>query len=394
MAITVYQQPTKYHPVHVPTMLQAGSDNTNNIGFKYKVTIVRPAVADRTIWVSPRPVDSRLELDLSTHLRDYFDYDNFILPTGFNFTRAPYVDYDIVIEEYWDGQLTVVSVEIDGLIATNVLLNRQEWLSFDANKYQIKENGVPPILGEILLNKPSGVPMLKDEYYHIHVVGIPTSAYITILIQQYDAGGSPILPSFTYSGGASTAFASASFAKIDLATMTFDSLTKSISMVLKDGTGNDVSKTAFFDIEDYECTSFERWKLFYMDKLGSYNNISFDLISTSSADIMPKTFRKRIDHTTDNSRRRAITRYTQRKNERYVLNTNYLTEAKAGNLEDLLESPRVFRDVRNIGGWGSGDFLPVEILTGKIERYSYGKNDMPQYSIELRYSHETLTRYE
>jgi hypothetical protein len=374
-------------------MLRASSNNTNNIDFKYKVVIVLPAVPDRTLFISPRPTDSNLELDLQTHLRDYLDYDNFILPTGFNFTAAPHVEYSLQISETWKdsplGQVTLIA----GLKATNILLDRQEWLQFDPARWQIDPDGLGAT-GELLINKPLGVPMFKDEYYHIHVVGIPDNTFMFAFIQQYDAGGLPVFPTYSNAAGASTVFADAKFMRLDLSTMTFNPVATRIGIVIKDGLGNNLTVEKLFDVEDYDCTQYERWKLFYMDRLGSYNNISLDLISSSSMTMTPKTFRKRIDPLTDSSKKRAVTRYTQRKSEKFLLNTDYLTEVQAATLEDLLESPRVYRDVRNIDGWGATDFLPVEVLTKTLERYSYGKNDLPQYPIEVRYSHETMARHE
>jgi len=395
MALVIYQQPELYHPIHIPVMLEVGSDNTANANFKYKVTIVLPADPNRILYISPRPTDARLELDLATHLRDYMEYDNFILPTGFNFTSAPYVDYSITVEENWEGDDQGIDIATGNKTATNVLLDRQEWLSFDFEKYMIKESGIAPITGELLINKPLGVPMYRDEYYHIHVVGMTDNDFMRAKVSQYDAQGVPIAaPDFIFNAGVSTQNARAVFFKLDLSLSAFDVLCKRIGITIQDGNTDDVTVEKFFDLETYDCTPWERWKLVYMDRGGSYNNVSLDMISSSSMEVKPKTYRKRIDPLNDSPRKRGVTRYTQRSSEKFMLNTDYLTEVQALTLEDLIESPNVYRDMRNIDGWGATDFLPVEVLTKTLERYSYSKNDMPQYPIEVRYSFEKNVRHE
>jgi hypothetical protein len=118
------------------------------------------------------------------------------------------------------------------------------------------------------------------------------------------------------------------------------------------------------------------------------------MISSSDFEVSAKTYRRRINPLTDTSRQRAVTRYTQSVDKKYILNTDYLNEAKSKIIEDLLQSPRVYRDVRNIDGWGANDFLPIEIITAKIKPFAPGSNDMPQYAIEAKYSFEKHARHE
>lgn len=399
MALSVITQPADYQPIHTPIMLEVSSNNTNQIDFKYKVTIAITGFAlSRTLFVSPRPVDSRLELDIATHLRDYLDYDGFTLPFATNFTQAPYVQYTISIVENWEGEDQASTVSLAAKTASNVLIDRQEWLQNKATNFDffhIKENGTivgtPP---KLLINKPLGVPMYKDELYYIHVVGKTDNDYMAIRVNQYDAAGNFVFPFSVNAASIATLNTDAVFAKLDLSTMTFNPLTTRIQVTILDGLNNDVTESKFFDLEEYECTPWERWKLFYMDKEGSYNNVSLDMISSSDFEVTSKTFRRRINPLTDTSRQRGVTRYTQKTAKKYVLNTNYLNDVRSQMIEDLIQSPRVYRDVRNVDGWGASDFLPVEILTAKIKPYAYGANDMPQYAIEARYSFENNARHE
>lgn len=380
-------------------MLQAVSTNTNQIDFKYKVTITVTGFAlSRTLFISPRPVDSNLEIDLGTHLRDYLNYDDFTLPSAATFVKAPYVEYSVTIRENWDGVDQPTTVTLATKTASNVLMDRQEWLQnkvTDYDYFHIKEDGTitgtPP---RLLISKPLGVPMYKDEFYYIHVVGRTDLDLMQLRINQYDAAGNFVPPFINYTAPIGLTSARAVFAKLDLSTITFQPQTTRIQVTVLDGLNNDTTESRFFDLEDYPCTQYDRWKLFYMDKYGSYNNISFGMISTSDFSVDPKTFRKRIDPLNDSSRQRGVTRYTQRTDQKFTLNTDLLDEVQSQMIQELLESPRVYRDVRNVDGWGSSDFLPIEILTKQIKPYAYGANDMPQYAIDVRYAFEKHTRHE
>lgn len=400
MALVIYTQPKDYQPIHTPLMLEAGSDNTANIDFKYKVVITPVGFPVRTLYVSPRPIDARLEIDLSTHLRDYLDYDDFVLPAGSNFIKAPCVEYAVSVTESWEGVDHGSAVSVLSLTASNVLLDRQEWLqnkATDYNRFHIREDGsVPP--GQpnpkLLLSKPLGATMYKDEYYLVHIVGRTDHDFMELRLNQYDAGGNLILPFTSITSGAGTTANRAVFARLDLSTIAFDPLTTRVMLTVLDGELSEVTESQFFDLKEHDCTGWERWKLFYMDKYGSYNNVSMDMISSSDFEVMPKTFRKRINPLTDSSRQRALTRYTQRTDMKYTLNTNILNRVQAEMIAELLESPRVYRDVRGVDGWGSSDFLPVEVLTTKLKPYAPGINDMPQYAIDVRYAFEKNTRHE
>lgn len=400
MALAIIKQPDDYQPIHTPNMLQAVSTNTNNIDFKYKVTIqVVGFTLPRTLFVSPRPVDSNLELDLATHLRDYLNYDNFTLPFAATFASAPYVEYTVTIRENWGGVDQATTTTLSSKTASNVLIDRQEWLQYAATNYDffhIKEDGTMTPgqpNPKVLLYKPLGAPMYKDELYYLHVVGRTDLDPMRLRVLQYNGAGVPIATTDTVAPLGLSA-SRAVFAKLDLSTITFNPLTKRIGLVIVDGVNSETTEVALFDVADPRCTSWERWKLFYLDKYGSYNNVSLDMISMSDFEVAAKTFRRRINPLTDTSRQRAVTRYTQQTDKKHTLNTDYLNDAKARQIEDLIQSPRVYRDVRNVDGWGANDFLPVEIITAKIKPYSPGANEMPQYAIEMKYAFELNARHE
>lgn len=400
MALAVYQQPADYQPIHTPCMLEAVSTNTANTDFKYKVVMTITGVAlPRTLYISPRPVDSRLEVDLGTHLRDYLDYDGFTLPFSATFETAPYVEYVVSIQENWGGVDQGSPMVLTTKTVSNVLIDRQEWLQNIAttfNRFHIKEDGtmIPgqPI-PQILLNKPLGAPMFKDELYYLHVVGRTDFDAMRLRVLQYNAAGG-VVGSIDTVAPLSLTAKRAVFAKVDLSTITFSALCKRIGLVIVDGLNSETTDIGLFDVADYDCTPWERWKLFFMDKYGSYNNVSLDMISSSEFEVSAKTFRRRINPLTDSSRQRAVTRYTQSTDKKFTLNTDLLNEAKAKVIEDLIQSPRVYRDVRNVDGWGNSDFLPVEITTAKLKPYAPGANDMPQYAIEMKYAFENNARHE
>lgn len=400
MSIVVYKQPADYQPIHTPCMLEAVSTNTANIDFKYKIVITVTGFAlSRTLFISPRPVDSRLEVDLATHLRDYLNYDSFTLPFTATFESAPCVEYSVTIQENWQGTDQGSPISLGTKTASNVLIDRQEWLqniSTNFDFFHIKEDGTIAPGGtypKILLNKPLGAPMYKDELYYLHVVGRTDFDPMRLRVIQYNASGGFIISTDTVAPLSLTA-KRAVFAKVDLSAIVFNAACVRIGLVIIDGINSETTEIGFFDVKDYDCTSWDRWKLFFLDKYGSYNNVSLDMISSSDFEVSAKTFRKRINALTDSSRQRAVIRYTQKTVTKFTLNTDILNESKAKVIEDLIQSSRVYRDVRSVDGWGNSDFLPVEIMTAKMKPFAPGANDLPQYAIEMKYAFENNARHE
>ena len=129
-----------------------------------------------------------------------------------------------------------------------------------------------------------------------------------------------------------------------------------------------------------------------MDQFGSYIPINLDFASSSQLTVEKRTYRRRIDPLTDNSAMRGTTRYYTDANDTLTANTSLLNADDIIQVEDLIQSPNVFLDVRNNDNFDNIDFVPVEILTDSIQRFKPENQEIIQYSIQFRFAFEKTTR--
>lgn len=391
MALTVNTRPAEFQPVWHPMMYLVSTSLTGLINFKFKFVITVGSTV-RTILVSPRP-GGQGEFDISKHLQEFLNTDDFILPTTDTFTEAPIVQYQVAITEQWfDGLANVdgATVVEATSYASDVVLDRPEILNFDEEFYRLDEDGSLPIVSKLLFNTEEMDYVYKDDYYYIHAVGIPDSPTVGATIREYDSSGTQVAIT-TIAGVTGLNTSGAKYLKLDMATIAWNAATTEITIAM---TNSSVIATTVkrFKLTNSQCSSFDSHRFFYKDKLGSMNMIDLDQPSYGNLSIKPKTFNHRVDPLVENGRSKGVTRYTQSAEETFTANTRALRADQIYKIEDLLLSNLVYLDVRAEAEWGTVDFIPVEILTKKMEYYKRGNQDIPQYTIEFKHSFDKVTR--
>lgn len=392
MAFTIVQQTDTFQPIWHPMMFLMNSTQTSEDQFQYRFEISVGAVT-RAFKISPRPVDGYGEFDVSSHLQDFLDGDDFELITSDNVTEAPSVTYQVDVTEEWIDSSGVsqtgVTQSFGDKYATDILLDRVQYLEYDEDTYKLMPTGGITLTGEILLNTKETDYIYKGDMMYVHVVGIPASNTIQPRVTEFDSSGTIIADTFLF-GNSSVDNEPAKYFKWDTSSLTAN--TTSVQLRFADGTGSIVSDSKTWKVLDALCSPYTSYKFFYKDSLGSMNTITMNKVSYQNVSIKPETYRKRIDPFNDGERKRGTVRYNQKSEEVYKANTDILSYKQTYKVEDLLESTLVYLDVRNLDEWGSLEFIPVEITTTTMDRGVFGNPDLPQYTIEFRPAFEKMTR--
>lgn len=392
MAFTTIQQTDTFQPIWHPMMFLMNSTQTSQDQFQYKFEISVGATT-RAFKISPRPVDGYGEFDISSHLQDFLDGDDFELITSDNVTEAPSVTYQVDVTEEWVDSSGVsqtgVTQSFGDKYATDILLDRVQYLEYDEDTYKLMGTSSIPLTGEILLNTKETDYIYRDDMMYVHVVGIPASNTIQPRVTEFDSSGTIIADTFMF-GNSSVDSEPAKYFKWDTSSLAAN--TTSVQLRFADGTGSIVSDSKTWKVLDALCSPYTSYKFFYKDSLGSMNTVTMNKVSYQNVSIKPETYRKRIDPFNDGERKRGTVRYNQKSEEVYKANTDILSYKQTYKVEDLLESTLVYLDVRNLDEWGSLEFIPVEITTTTMDRGVFGNPDLPQYTIEFRPAFEKMTR--
>ena len=415
MALFIEKEPDTLMPIHSPMYYEVSSTLFNEKNFKIVFTITTSTT--RVVKVSPRPVDNRVEFDISSHLKDYLNLDSFNPNSTVDVIAAPYVDYQVDIhEEYNDsitnslvvGTATVMSLKT----ATNIVLNRSEYLNYTEEKWINNETeGVSFVDTDVLLNSGVNSSYYRDDIIWIHNSGLgilrplydihgtftPTYSVRHFRLSQYDKNGIE-LDSDTVSIGSTNS--KNIFYKLDLSDTSLyniNSLTVKIGIQFIDpygGTDTPLTNNNKYNLLDTICLPYQNFKLLYLDKLGSYNTINLGYKSNENVEIKKENFRKRINPLNDNDYNRGLQTHFIKYNDTYTLNTGNLNQDDMARFEDMLLSTRVFLDVRNNSDVRFNDmnYVPLIINTNSMRRFKSENQELAQYTVKCELAYELNLR--
>ena len=396
MAITVITEPTDLMPIHSPMMYLLSSTLSTEKNFKieFKVTVNAEV---RNVKVSPRP-DGRVEFNVASHLRDYLDLSEFNptkVLTG-NSDVAPHAIYKVdFTEEYIDASgdlITGTLVAGVNATGTNIVLNRSELINYSADKWENITSAIAPV-SDVLLNSKPNSSYYKDDVIWVHTAGHSFDPPVRFRTFEYDGSGNLLV-----TGSSPTVLGNdiCKYYKFDLSTQSFNANTKSIGILFENDNFEPVTKVNRYKLKDVECSSFDKYRFIYLDKLGSYNTISLNHASNEEVSIKRENFSSRLDSLTDIDSSRGLQTYFTSANETYTLNTGNLNADDMAKFEDLLLSTRVMLDVRSHpdSKFDGMEYVPFMINTKSMKRYKSENQQIAQYTIEgeLGYKLNVRTR--
>jgi len=100
------------------------------------------------------------------------------------------------------------------------------------------------------------------------------------------------------------------------------------------------------------CTKYESYRIHFLNKLGGFDSFTFDLLSRENNTIERKKYRRNLGAYSGatyvyNDLQRSNIIYDTQVNETMVLNSNWITDAEAVWLEELLSSPITYMESAN-----------------------------------------------
>jgi hypothetical protein len=140
-----------------------------------------------------------------------------------------------------------------------------------------------------------------------------------------------------------------------------------VELRLKNSSGTSISETLTFEISN-NCSKHKSIELYYLNRLGGFDRVNFNRLSTEPTEIERKTFRKDVE-----------VNYYIDAQDKVVANSDWLNNTEAANLKELFTSPVVFQ-------YKNSQLLPVII---ESETFNKGKREnakLIQYQIEFRYA--------
>jgi hypothetical protein len=165
-----------------------------------------------------------------------------------------------------------------------------------------------------------------------------------------------------------------------------DTNTTSYTVKLIDDLFNPTSETITFNIDD-SCNNYEIFRIVYLDKLGSFLNVNFDLQNSEAMKIKRTNYLKNYGSYNSvlntygwNSQDRGTTRLDSEIMEEYTIRTNWLRDKVAAQVKDAIESPEVYHLDE------SGVLRAIEIKTNNLQIKNTRKDKVFNYTITFEYA--------
>ncbi len=148
----------------------------------------------------------------------------------------------------------------------------------------------------------------------------------------------------------------------------------------------------YFVIEE-ECR-YERRRLHFLNKYGSFDAFNFDLKSTERREIERKTYKmdaypmRSTGISRSHSDRAQLVNYTSTQ-DFIGLKSDFISEAENDWLKQLIESPEIYLEFTD--GTGAKNFKPVESIVGTSWLEKQTKNDkLFNMEVEIKMSHKNI----
>ena len=154
---------------------------------------------------------------------------------------------------------------------------------------------------------------------------------------------------------------------------------------LRDVDGAQISETYRFYIKD-ECSKYETYDLFFLNRLGGFDSFRFNRVSKSSYDISRKTFRQNpytlnitpntYTYTTDSFN---TVQYYEESKQKLTLFSNWINDTESTWLRELVESPVVFV-------WDGSVLRSANITNPMYEEKKWVNDKMFNLQLDIEFS--------
>ena len=139
-----------------------------------------------------------------------------------------------------------------------------------------------------------------------------------------------------------------------------------------------------FDVNT-NCSKYQKYNLIFLDRLGSFIPVSFDLVSTKSVRVKKTSFRQNVgsfqgDRFSYATSDRGQTRLNTDVDEIISLNSNWLNEEMSALIDEMIASPEVYHYD------GDGNLFAINITTNSYQVYNKTNEKLYNHKIDFTYS--------
>lgn len=367
MAISIIQEPLNYTPAYNDINFVVDSTNKTQPNFNYIFDIVINGSVVSRHRVPPRPSNNygvfNAKRIVENYLSDVFDFTAFQV----SYWNEGIVRLSVNLYEEYGTTPTIgsLSATSSNIYCWNASLDSPEYIDYAVTDYRQMTNQAQ--ISQLLTNNLNQKIKLTERAFVYGLSG-ENNAITQFRVFAYNAAGTQI--QYTIIPNPYATVSSVGYRMVScpsgpdnlnsIVNANLDASTQNQGNIIPSNTatyfifarGSNVSSIyTYYTIID-PCTKYTPVRLHFLNKLGGYDSFTFDLLSRTNNAIERKNYRKNLGELQggsmvySNTQRSNITFDTQVK-ETLILNSNWINDAEAIWLEELITSPSVYMQIGN-----------------------------------------------
>lgn len=388
MAITLRRTPQQYTPIYNPIIFRVTSDNTGQPNFKYYVEVFITGISfsgkifSGTYDANPNDSGSAT-IDIQRILEDYVKYDFSNITYGFTIAYDTSVYYEVQFgEQYGTGDSFATYTNLstfEDAYAWNSVFSPYNFITYTYTNYTFGDSQ------ECLTNRPNQLYFYGNEdYSSLHFINNVTSGAVDLTINTYN-NSDALINSYTMNNPYELSSTwEEKFIYVNIGSKGINDYFDPVKPI--DNTVKYYTIQINNSGQLYRYDRLCNWKaespinVVWLNRLGGIDNFNFKLSRRKSSSINRDNYQKflQFGYTEQD---RGVTVYNEEITDRYILTSDWITEAESIWIQELIESPSVFI----IQG---SDAIPMVVKNQSYEIKTYRQDRLFNIELDLEYANK------
>jgi hypothetical protein len=387
--------PQKFSPAYNEVIFVAASsyptDNPSWTGYTYvcKVYASDGTTLLATLKQFPRP-DGTAVFDLHRVLENLLSYDiNTATGVVWGQNSNSYIGYWAKFgHEYYDGSgvFQAYAQIVAGAVkyVYNAIFDFPDFPSYSQTNWLL----VSGAINKYLTNSPRTQNIRTGCNAWLHVMTDTAHAAEYAKVTMYDSAGS-VLGTVTMTSAYNTLPQEQSrFLRFPSGTNNIVGLGTPDHYTIQvfDSTNNPVSEIMTYQVVD-SCTKYSWFRLHFLNKMGGFDSFDFGMKNHKSIDVTRQLYKRVYGDVTGgvwgySAQERGYTQFDTLINQKHIIESDWITDAQATWLEELVTSPVVFAEL------AVGSLTPINIDNATYEIMQKANQKLQNLQIQFTYAYD------
>lgn len=402
MAITIQQDVSGYRPAYNDDFYVVESSNYTQPNFQYIADLYVNGTYVTRLKTFPHYVHGTGLFNPKRNIEAYLSKDFDLATNLFATNNNSFCTYQLKFGEQYGTSGTIYAnlTNTSTKYVWNSIFDYEDYASFDDTPYILSNSNT-----QFLTNAPDNLKIQSNERSYLYGITTTSGDIYYLNITTFDSTGAQIDSYKLYNQYQDVSTDVKKFFRVGVGTYNFNDISSgdyaysefgnfpviganvasyNVQTSTQDGTVT--SETRTYYVESM-CTKTQTTRLYFLNKLGGYDAITFKNKTKINADITRSNFKKPQGNWINShafeygQADRGVTQYDTNIKDTFTIVSDWLTDAQSVWLEELFTSPDVYVD-RN-----GAERVPINITASSYETKQTAVAKLINYTLEYTHSY-------